>query len=116
MFFYAITIFLSSFLLFQVQPIIAKMVLPWFGGTSAVWTTCMLFFQLVLLAGYGYAHWLNGLRARRAQAGVHSVLLAASLALLPIVPNSSWKPTGVEDPSWRLLGLLAVTVGIPYFL
>src|SRR4051794_9984582 len=106
---YAVTVFLSAFLLFQVQPIIAKMVLPWFGGTSAVWTTCMLFFQLVLLAGYGYAHWLNGRRTRRVQAGIHTALLAASLALLPIVPNTSWKPAGGEDPSWRLLGLLAAT-------
>ena len=59
MLFYAITIFLSAFLLFEVQPIIAKMILPWFGGTSAVWSTCMLFFQVVLLLGYLYAHWLN---------------------------------------------------------
>jgi hypothetical protein len=113
---YAAAIFLSAFLLFQVQPIIAKMVLPWFGGTSAVWTTCMLFFQLVLLAGYGYAHWLNNRRTRRVQAGVHSALLALSLAALPIVPNAAWKPEGTEEPTWLLLGLLAVTVGLPYFL
>jgi hypothetical protein len=113
---YALTVFLSAFLLFQVQPIIAKMLLPWFGGTSAVWTTCMLFFQLVLLAGYGYAHWLNGRRTRAAQAGVHTALLVASLALLPIVPKASWKPGGDENPTWLLLGLLAVTVGLPYFL
>ena len=113
---YGITIFLSAFLLFQVQPIIAKMVLPWFGGTSAVWTTCMLFFQLVLLAGYAYAHWLNGRRGRLAQAGVHTALLALSLAALPIIPRASWKPSGNENPSWLLLGLLAVTVGLPYFL
>jgi hypothetical protein len=113
---YALTIFLSAFLLFQVQPIIAKMVLPWFGGTSAVWTTCMLFFQLVLLAGYGYAHWLNSRRTRLTQAGVHTGLLAVSMALLPIVPKASWKPAGDENPSWLLLGLLAVTVGLPYFL
>src|SRR5690242_21081593 len=112
---YAITIFLSAFLLFQVQPIIAKMVLPWFGGTSAVWTTCMLFFQLVLLAGYGYAHWLNG-RRRYVQAGLHTVLLAASCLLLPILPRASWKPGGTENPLWLLLGLLTVTVGMPYFL
>ncbi len=115
MFVFALTIFLSAFLLFQVQPIIAKVLLPWFGGSSAVWTTCMLFFQLVLLAGYGYAHWLHGLR-RRAQAAVHSVLLAASLAVLPILPRAAWKPRGAEDPLWLLLGLLAATVGLPYFL
>src|SRR5262249_29050057 len=113
---YAIAVFWSAFLLFQVQPIIAKMLLPWFGGSSAVWTTCMLFFHLVLLAGYTYAHWLNGQRARFAQAGFHTGLLLASFVALPIVPNAAWKPSGAENPSWLLLGLLAVTVGIPYFL
>ena len=113
---FALAIFLSAFLLFQVQPIIAKILLPWFGGSSAVWTTCMLFFQLVLLAGYAYAHWLNALRARLAQAGIHTALLALSLATLPILPRPAWKPTGSENPSWLLLGLLALTVGLPYFL
>ena len=54
---YACTIFLSAFLLFQVQPLIAKMILPWFGGSAAVWTACVLFFQLLLLLGYLYSHW-----------------------------------------------------------
>jgi hypothetical protein len=75
----------------------------------------MLFFQLVLLAGYGYAHWLNG-RRRYLQAGVHTVLLAVSCLTLPILPRAAWKPVGGENPLWLLLGLLAVTVGIPYFL
>ena len=57
---FAATILLSAFLLFQVQPLIAKLILPWFGGSAAVWTSCMLFFQLALLGGYAYAHWLNG--------------------------------------------------------
>ena len=65
MWLYTLTIFLSAFLLFEVQPIIAKAILPWFGGTSAVWSTCMLFFQLVLLGGYGYAHWLHRRPATR---------------------------------------------------
>jgi hypothetical protein len=113
---YSLTIFLSAFLLFEVQPIIARMILPWFGGTSAVWSTCMLFFQVVLLLGYVYAHWLHRkLRARR-QAILHIVVLAVSLATLPIVPSSAWKPTGVGQPSLRILALLAVTVGLPYFL
>ena len=55
---YAVSIFLSAFLLFLVQPVVAKMIVPWFGGSAAVWTTCLLFFQLILLLGYGYAHWL----------------------------------------------------------
>src|SRR5579862_4296464 len=113
---YALTISLSAFLLFEVQPIIAKTILPWFGGTSAVWSTCMLFFQLVLLLGYLYAHWLHRSLAPRRQALAHIAVLAASLAALPILPNSSWRTTGVAQPSLRILALLAVTVGLPYFL
>src|SRR5690242_3371212 len=113
---YSLTIFLSAFLLFQVQPIIAKMILPWFGGTSAVWSTCMLFFQLVLLLGYAYAHFLHRKLNARRQALAHIFTLAISLAALPILPNPSWKNSGVEQPSLRILALLAVTVGLPYFL
>jgi hypothetical protein len=113
---YAAIIFLSAFLLFQVQPIIAKVILPWFGGSSAVWSTCMLFFQLVLLLGYLYAHWLNDVRGGKPQATVHTVLLVASLIALPILPSASWKPTGPENPSLRILELLAVTIGLPYFM
>ncbi len=110
---YALTIFISAFLLFQVQPMIAKMILPWFGGTSAVWSTCMLFFQMALLLGYVYAHWLHALPPRR-QAIVHSCLLVLSLAVLPVLPNATWKPTDASDPSWLILGLLSVTIGLPY--
>jgi hypothetical protein len=116
MLFYTLTIFLSAFLLFEVQPIIAKTILPWFGGTSAVWSTCMLFFQLVLLLGYLYAHWLHRSLPSRKQAVTHISLLAISLATLPILPGPHWKSAGVEQPSLRILALLAVTVGLPYFL
>ena len=113
---YAITILLSAFLLFQVQPIIAKMILPWFGGSAAVWTVCVLFFQLLLVGGYLYSHWLiRGLSAR-AQSVVHIALLAAGVAALPILPDATWKPVGESDPSFRILGLLAASVGLPYFL
>ncbi len=113
---YAVTIFLSAFLLFQVQPIIAKIILPWFGGSSAVWSTCMLFFQAVLLFGYLYAHWLHQRLAGRRQAVTHILVLAASLAALPILPNPVWKSAAAGNPSLRILALLAVTVGLPYFL
>ncbi len=113
---YAATVFLSAFLLFQIQPIVAKMILPWFGGSSAVWSTYMLFFQLVLLFGYLYAHWLRGRSRLRRQAATHILLLALSLAALPIVANPAWKPSPADNPSLRILGLLAVTVGLPYFL
>src|SRR5882757_6369672 len=111
---YAATVFLSAFLLFQIQPIIAKMILPWFGGSSAVWSTCMLFFQAMLLIGYLYAHWLQG-RPAAQQGLIHIGVLAISLIALPIVANPSWKPSPADNPSLRILGLLAVTVGLPYF-
>jgi hypothetical protein len=112
---YALTIGLSAFLLFAVQPVIAKMILPWFGGSSAVWSTCMLFFQLILLLGYLYAHWLNEKVRPRVQAAVHTVVLAISLAALPILPNPIWK-TAEGAPSLKILALLAATIGLPYFL
>jgi hypothetical protein len=113
---YAVTIFLSSFLLFLVQPLIARLILPWFGGSAAVWTTCMLFFQTVLLAGYAYAHFLHAKVPGRRQAIVHTVLLAVAIALLPIAPGDAWKPTGGEEPVSRILLLLCVSVGLPYLL
>jgi hypothetical protein len=112
---YAATIFLSSFLLFLVQPIIAKQILPWFGGSAAVWTTCLVFFQSVLLAGYGYADGTLRLGSRR-QAFLHVGLLVASLACLPILASGGWKPQGDEEPITRILLLLAATIGLPYFL
>jgi hypothetical protein len=85
---HAATIFLSSFLLFLVQPLIARLILPWFGGSAAVWTTCMLFFQVMLLAGYAYAHFLTRkLAASKLERLVHTLLLFAALALLPISPG-----------------------------
>src|SRR5262245_19765253 len=113
---YALTIFVSAFLLFLVQPIIAKQILPSFGGSAAVWTTCLVFFQFLLLFGYAYADWTTRRLAPRRQVAIHVVLLAASLISLPIIPDAAWKPSGSEDPTWRILGLLTVTIGLPYFL
>lgn len=110
------TVFLSSFLLFLVQPLIARLILPWFGGSAAVWTTCMLFFQALLLAGYAYAHWLAKLSSKRLGAGVHSFLLLAAAATLPIAPSEAWKPAGDDEPVSRILLLLGASVGLPYFL
>jgi len=112
---FALTIFVSAFLLFQVQPIISKAILPWFGGSAGVWNTCMLFFQAALLGGYTYAHWLQRLPAL-SQRRIHMRLLALSLLSLPILPSVAWKPHGGEEPIWRILGLLATTIGLPYFL
>ena len=112
---YAGTIFLSAFLLFLVQPIIARQILPWFGGASSVWTTCLVFFQSTLLAGYAYADATTRLGARR-QTLLHVALLAISLATLPIIAAEGWKPHGDEAPIGRILLLLAATIGLPYFL
>lgn len=116
MLFYALTIFLSAFLLFQVQPMIAKMILPWFGGTAAVWATCLLFFQATLLLGYFYSHGIVKRLKPKHQWMLHASLLLVCLALLPIMPSASWKPLTPDAPTLRILALLAATIGLPYFL
>ncbi|HUJ50122.1 MAG TPA: fused MFS/spermidine synthase [Bryobacteraceae bacterium] len=113
---YAGTIFLSAFLLFAVQPMIGKMILPWFGGSAAVWNTCLLFFQAALLAGYLYAHVSTRYLKPKQRAILHAALIIVSLALLPVVPASHWKPLHPGDPSGRILLLLTVTIGLPYTL
>ncbi|HKJ03534.1 MAG TPA: hypothetical protein VJ997_13795, partial [Longimicrobiales bacterium] len=111
-----LTIFLGAFLLFQVQPLIAKYILPWFGGGPAVWTVSMLFFQVFLLAGYAYAHASVRRLRPRAQAWTHLALLVLALTQLPITPSDAWKPTDVSFPTARILLLLTVTIGLPYFV
>lgn len=113
---FAGTIFASAFLLFLVQPLIAKQILPWFGGSAAVWSICMVFFQCLLLAGYAYSDQLVRRFTQRAQARLHAALLLASLAALPIVASPRWQPAGHEEPTLWILGLLLATVGLPYFL
>src|SRR5437016_14089326 len=93
---YALTVLLSAFLLCQVGPIVARMLLPWFGGSAAVWTTCMLFFQVVLLLGYLYAHGCVERLRPGAQRRTHVALLLLSLLTLPIALRESWKPSGAE--------------------
>ena len=120
---YALTIFLSAFLLFQVEPMIAKMIVPWFGGSASVWTACLLFFQTVLLLGYAYAHWSTArLKSRGAKGGCMWGLLLVSLAALPSLialrsgAGGHWAPAGNEEPTGRILLLLLVTIGLPFFL
>ena len=113
---FAATIFTSAFLLFLVQPIIAKQILPWFGGSAAVWTTCMVFFQFVLLAGYAYSDGVVRKLAPRTQAILHTVLVIASLACLPIIASETWRPQPDSEPAMRILLLLGATVGLPYLL
>ncbi len=116
MFAFAVTIFAGAFLLFQVQPLIGKYILPWFGGSPGVWTTCMLFFQMLLLGGYAYAHVVSRKLKPRTQAAVHLVLVAAALATLPITPDDSWKTHPAGDPTWHILALLAASLGLPYLV
>ncbi len=121
---YLVPVFLGAFLLFQVQPLIARYVLPWFGGTPSVWTTCMLFFQVLLLLGYGYSHLIVSRLRPRAQVLAHLALLSGSLGLLllltaawkvPLIPGESLRPTGSQQPVLHILLLLGATVGLPYF-
>ncbi|MHC4645311.1 MAG: spermidine synthase [Planctomycetota bacterium] len=113
---YVLTVFVGAFLLFQVQPLIGKYILPWFGGSPEVWTTCMLFFQVLLLAGYAYAHLVASGMGRRVQAAVHIGLIIAAVAALPIIPRAGWRPENVEYPVLRIMLLAAACVGLPYFV
>lgn len=113
---FATTVFLSAFLLFQVQPIVAKMILPWFGGSSSVWTLCMVFFQVELLLGYAYVHWVHEKLRPQRQPWVHGALLLLSLITLPVVADPAWKLTAQAQPTWSVLGVLATTAGVPYLL
>jgi len=119
---FAVCIFLSAFLLFQIQPMIGKFILPWFGGTPAVWSTVMLFFQVLLTGGYAYAYWLMG---RRKQTIIHVSMFALAVAILatlsfiwksPITPDASWKSQDVASPVLDIFRLLIISVGLPYFL
>ncbi len=116
MFRYAVTIFVSAFLLFQVQPLIGRFILPWFGGGPSIWTSCMLFFQILLLGGYLYAHVISVKLKPRTQVMTHLSLLAVSLVFLPIAPSDTWKPMADQSPLLQILLLLLATVGGPYFM
>src|SRR6185312_12933596 len=112
----AVTVSLSAFLLFLLEPLFAKLILPWFGGSAAVWATCLVFFQSALLLGYLYADIVARRLAPRQQSFLHIGLLAAGLAFLPITAHASWRPSSASDPAWRILGLLTVSIGLPFVL
>ena len=112
----AVTIFLSAFLLFQVQPVVGKLVLPWFGGSAGVWTTCLLFFQTLLLLGYLYAHLVVRHLSHRGQIRLHGGLLLTTLLTLPLRLHPFFRPSSGDGPLGHLLGLLTLTVGLPYLL
>src|SRR5690349_3703498 len=112
---YALTTFLSAFLLFELQPLIAKFLLPWFGGSAGVWTTCMMFFQTLLLAGYAYAHLLTRFLTPRRQAVIHSVVLIRAVVTLHILPSGSGELAARKEPIRELLTILATSISLPFF-
>jgi hypothetical protein len=118
-------IFISAFLLFQVQLILGKFLLPWFGGISAVWATCLVFFQVFLFLGYLYSHKVCGSLTLRKQANIHFVLLGVTMAAVaiawsswgsPFLPTSAWKPAPGSAPIPSILKLLTATIGLPFLL
>lgn len=122
---YIATIFLSALLVFSVQPLLGKALLPWFGGGPSVWSACLLFFQVALLLGYLWAHVLDRILAPRKQAVIHLLALMASLVVMivlwftwpaPLIPSSQWKPHGTAFPALHILLILTVSAGLPYVL
>jgi hypothetical protein len=105
---------LGALLLFLVQPLIGKAILPWFGGAASVWTVCMLFFQTALIAGYGGVYALANVQRAERRTYAYLAALAAAMFFLPILPSAAWKPTSADFPAWRVLTLLALTIGVPY--
>jgi spermidine synthase len=119
---FSLSIFLSAFLLFQIQPMIGKFILPWFGGTPAVWSTAMLFFQIILTGGYAYEYWLV---KQKRQGWIHISLIGITLTLLialglvwpsPITPSANMRPADVSFPVFHIFLILTLAVGLPYFV
>lgn len=111
---FAAAIFSGAFLLFLVQPMVGKRILPWFGGGPGVWTVCLMFYQASLFLGYLYAHGLVRFFPARAQWGIHALVLGAALALLPVLPSDLWRPDGASDPGGSIVTLLLANVFVPF--
>src|SRR5215213_9790579 len=112
---YTAAIFVSALLLFSVQPLFTKMVLPRLGGSPAVWSVAMVFFQSLLLGGYAYAHFLMQLRNRAIPVAIHLVLLAVAMLTLPLSIAGGWGDPPTSGYAFWLLGLFAVSIGLPFF-
>jgi hypothetical protein len=113
---FSLTVFVSAALLFVLQPMFAKMALPLLGGTPAVWNTCMVFFQAVLLVGYGYAHATPATLGLHRQAALHLALLLTALFVLPVAIPENWSPPVQQNPFMWLLALLLVALGLPFLI
>src|SRR5467141_3536722 len=112
---YTAAIFVSALLLFSVQPLFTKMVLPRLGGSPAVWSVAMVFFQSLLLGGYAYAHYLMQIRSRVIPVAVHLALLVVAFLTLPLSIASGWGEPPTSGYAFWLLGLFAVSIGLPFF-
>ena len=112
---FALLVFFSAFLLFQVQPLISKFILPWFGGSASVWLVAMLFFQIFLLLGYLYSFIVNHFKFKT-QKYIHLILILLTIFTLPIIPSLSMRPTDSTFPVLKIILLLTLTVGLPYFV
>ncbi|HIF95807.1 MAG TPA: ferrichrome ABC transporter permease [Myxococcales bacterium] len=111
---FSVAIFCGAFLIFLVQPMVAKRILPWFGGGPGVWMLCLMFYQSTLFMGYAYAHALVRFARPTVQLGIHALVFAASFALLPVLPGDGWKPGPLDDPSYSILALLFANVALPF--
>ena len=112
---FAVTLFVGAALLFLVQPLVGKLLLPLVGGSPGVWNTCMVFFQAVLLAGYLYAHLMKDF-GPRTRTVVHLGILTLAILSLPILPGNAWKPENVDSPVTAIVLILLVCVGTPFFV
>jgi hypothetical protein len=106
----------SAFLIFLVQPMVGKRILPWFGGTPAVWMVCLAFYQTSLFLGYAYAHLLIRFAAPAVQLLIHLLLVGGALLLLPVLPGESWRPNGIEQPIEDILVMLCANVAVPFLV
>ena len=113
---FVVSIFASAFLIFLVQPMVGKRILPWFGGTAAVWMVCLAFYQTALFLGYAYAHLLIRWATPARQLLIHSILVAIALLLMPVLPGDHWKPAGVSSPISDIVSMLMANVAIPFLI
>src|SRR5262245_44331665 len=111
---YAGSAFASAFLIFVVQPMVAKRIVPWFGGVPSVWILCLAFYQTALFVGYAYAHCLIRFVAPTRQVLVHALVFAGALLTLPVLPGESWRPVGAVEPGAAILAMLGARVAPPF--
>ncbi|HEB90229.1 MAG TPA: ferrichrome ABC transporter permease [Deltaproteobacteria bacterium] len=113
---FVLAILSSAFLIFLVQPMVGKRILPWFGGAPGVWTICLAFYQTTLFFGYAYAHLLIRFSPPKAQIWIHALFVGAAFVALPVLPGEVWQPDDVTDPSGDIVAMLAANVALPFMV